>query len=159
MQSNGMILDSSIYTCIMYRKYHEHDDVIQWKHFPHYWPFVRGIHRSPQRPVTRSFDVFIDLHLNKRLCKQSWGWWFKTPLRSLWRHCNEYVYLSSISTSSCVVLLGSNCHHSRNRTYIKQIWRFKWNSGNSANVCAHTGKELAASCHTVNAMSRVSLLL
>ena len=24
-----------------------HDDVIKWKHFPHYWPFVRGIHRSP----------------------------------------------------------------------------------------------------------------
>ena len=23
------------------------DDVIQWKHFPRYWPFVRGIHRSP----------------------------------------------------------------------------------------------------------------
>ena len=24
-----------------------HDDVIKWKHFPHYWPFVWGIHRSP----------------------------------------------------------------------------------------------------------------
>ena len=24
-----------------------HDDVIQRKHFPRYWPFVRGIHRSP----------------------------------------------------------------------------------------------------------------
>ena len=29
-------------------EYHEtHDDVIKWKHFPRYWPFVRGIHRSP----------------------------------------------------------------------------------------------------------------
>ena len=25
----------------------EHDDVINWKHFPRYWPFMRGIHRSP----------------------------------------------------------------------------------------------------------------
>ena len=25
----------------------KHDDVIKWKHFPRYWPFVRGIHRSP----------------------------------------------------------------------------------------------------------------
>ena len=25
----------------------EHDDVIKWKHFPRYWPFVRGIQRSP----------------------------------------------------------------------------------------------------------------
>ena len=24
-----------------------HDDVIKWKHFPRYWPFMRGIHRSP----------------------------------------------------------------------------------------------------------------
>ena len=24
-----------------------HDDVIKWKHFPRYWPFVGGIHRSP----------------------------------------------------------------------------------------------------------------
>ena len=24
-----------------------HGDVIKWKNFPRYWPFVRGIHRSP----------------------------------------------------------------------------------------------------------------
>ena len=41
-----------------------------------------------QRPVTRSFDVFFDLRLNKRLSKQSWGWWFETLSRPLWRHCN-----------------------------------------------------------------------
>ena len=61
-----------------------HDDVIKWKHFPLYWPFVRGIHRSPvtgefpsQRPVTRSFCVFFYLHLNKRLSKQSRRRWFR----------------------------------------------------------------------------------
>ena len=32
-----------------------------------------------QRPVTRSFNVFFDLRLNKRLGKQSWGWWIETP--------------------------------------------------------------------------------
>ena len=32
-----------------------------------------------ERPVTRSFDVFFDLRLNKRLSKQSWGWWFEMP--------------------------------------------------------------------------------
>ena len=40
------------------------------------------------RPVTRSFDVFFDLRLNKRLSEQSWGWWFETLSRPLWRHCN-----------------------------------------------------------------------
>ena len=41
-----------------------------------------------QRPVTRSFDVFFDLCLNKRLSKQSWDWRFETPSRPLWRHGN-----------------------------------------------------------------------
>ena len=41
-----------------------------------------------QRPVTRSFDVFFDLRLNKRLSKQPWGWWFETSSGSLWCHCN-----------------------------------------------------------------------
>ena len=67
-----------------------HDEVIKWKHFP-----ALCAVKSPvtgefpvQRPVTRSFDVFFDLRVNKRLRKQSWGWWFKTPLRSSWRYYN-----------------------------------------------------------------------
>ena len=44
---------------------------------------------STQRPLTRSFDDFFDLRLNKRLSKQPWGWWFATPSWSLWRQCNE----------------------------------------------------------------------
>ena len=42
-----------------------------------------------QRPVTRNFDIFFDLRLNKRLSKQSWGWWFGTLSRPSWRQCNE----------------------------------------------------------------------
>ena len=47
-----------------------------------------------QRPVTRSFDVFFDLRLNKWLSKHSRRRWFKTPSRSLWRH---YTYSCSKS--------------------------------------------------------------
>ena len=43
-----------------------------------------------QRQVTRSFNVFFDLRLNKRLSKQWWGWWFETPSHPLWRHCEEF---------------------------------------------------------------------
>ena len=53
-----------------------------------------------QRPVTRSFDVFFDLRLNKRLSKQSWGWWFETPSRSLWHHCNVRCF------SPCHIILS-----------------------------------------------------
>ena len=34
-----------------------------------------------QMPVTRSFDGFFDVRLNKLLSKQSWGWWFETISR------------------------------------------------------------------------------
>ena len=34
-------------TSSKYADVHSHDDVIKWKHFPRYWPFVRGIHKSP----------------------------------------------------------------------------------------------------------------
>ena len=63
-----------------------HDDVIKWKHFSRYRPFVRWI--PHQRPVTRRFDVFFDLRPNKRLSKQWWGCWFETPSCPLWSHCN-----------------------------------------------------------------------
>ena len=69
------------------------DGVMTWRRFPHYWPFVRGIHRSPvdssyKRPVMRrafpchtqtimrSFDVFFDVSLTKPLNKPPSSRWF-----------------------------------------------------------------------------------
>ena len=57
-----------------------------------------------QRPVTRSFDVYFDLRPNKRLSKQSWGWWFETLSRPLWRHRN--VISCRFSLFVCALL----CH-------------------------------------------------
>ena len=54
---------------------------------------------SSQRPVTRRFDVFVDLRLNKRLSKYSRHRWFETPSRSLWRHCNEITKMIYIPTT------------------------------------------------------------
>ena len=52
-----------------------HDDVIKWKHFPRYWPFVRGIHRSPanspHKGQWRRALIFLS-----------------APSLPLWRHCN-----------------------------------------------------------------------
>ena len=50
-----------------------------------------------QRPVTQSFNVCFDLRLNKRLSKQSWGWWFETLSRQLWRHSNVQAKCFSCS--------------------------------------------------------------
>ena len=62
-----------------------------------------------QRPVKRSFDVFFDLRLNKRLRKQSWGWWFETLSPPLWRHrnvraigwCSQWIFWAKVDTHLC----------------------------------------------------------
>ena len=53
-----------------------------------------------QMPVTRTFDVFFDLRLNKRLSKQSWGWWFETPLHLLWFHYDIREWLIMFCSKS-----------------------------------------------------------
>ena len=69
-----------------------------------------------QMPVTRSFDVFFDLRLNKRLSKQSWGWWFETLSHPLWRHNNDTkdAYLHAgwcLSAWQC----QPTCRHNNNQ--------------------------------------------
>ena len=113
-----------------------HDDVIKWKHFPRYWPFMQGIHRPPvhspsQMPVTRSFDVLFDPRLNKRLSKPLWGWWFEMPSCSLWRHCNKlHRYL--LSRLPGFNGLGKDNCKTRRETFmfwdlirlILEVWRY-----------------------------------
>ena len=55
-----------------------------------------------QRPVTRSFDVFFHLCLNKRLSKQSWDWWFETP------SCSLYDVIVMMFHRSGTILLKSS---------------------------------------------------
>ena len=57
---------------------------------------------TAQRPATRSFGVFFDLRLNKRLSKQSCGWWFETLSRPSWRHCNERRHFQMHILDKCV---------------------------------------------------------
>ena len=43
-------------------------------------------------PLTKPSDAELWICVwceYKRLSKQSWGWWFETPSRSLWRHCDD----------------------------------------------------------------------
>ena len=57
----------SLQLVISPNEFSTHDDVIKWKHFPHYPPATDGF--LSQRSVTRSFDVFFDLRMNKQLSK------------------------------------------------------------------------------------------
>ena len=70
-----------------------HYEVIKRKPFPRYWPFVRGIHRSPvnspHKGQWRGALMFSLICAWKKLLSiQSWGWWLGTPSHPLWRHWN-----------------------------------------------------------------------
>ena len=94
-----------MYTC---RRHSQRHSQTWWRHQMETFSALLAISagNSPvpgefptQRPVTRSFDVYFDLRLNKRLCKQSWGWWFETLLCPLWRHSNGVgSYATVVST-------------------------------------------------------------
>ena len=68
-----------------------------------------------QRQVTRSFDVIFDLHLNKHLSKQPWGWWFETPSHSLWRHCNVIYASKTGSISPSAMCISPQCQRCLSR--------------------------------------------
>ena len=71
-----------------------HNDVIKWKIFNVTGPLCGEFTGEfpSQRPVTRCFDVFSDLGLDKRLSNKPRRRWFETPSPSLWRHFNEWDY-------------------------------------------------------------------
>ena len=92
-----------------------------------------------QRPVTWSFDVFFDLCLFKRLCKQSSRWWFEKPSRSLWRRCDALsppfqIYLikkhwCSSQTRFVLRLILAGCAMSNNHHKgILSWWRHQMES-------------------------------
>ena len=85
------LVDASSTTCRVI-----HDDVIKWKTFSALLTLCAGIHRwpvnSPHKGQWRgALMLSLICALNKRLSKQSRSWWFETPVRSSWRHCNEFT--------------------------------------------------------------------
>ena len=116
-----------------------HDEVMKWKYFPRYWPlcgeFAGPLWIPAHRPVTQSFNAFLDLCLNKRLSKQSRGWWFETPSHSSWRHRNEvcglirYVnpnnpiiepQLNKVQPNACRYFIRWNGHVKVNSKLVQQ---------------------------------------
>ena len=113
----------------MHRPLHvTQDDVIKWKHFSRYWPFVRGIHRSPVIPHTKASDAelwcFLWMNaLNERLSKQSWGWWLQTPSGTLLRHCNKNRRPLLVTMMFAGVLVLNRYHSiTRHDTDSSAIW-------------------------------------
>ena len=82
-----------------------------------------------QRPATRSFDVFFDLHLIKRSSKHSRGWWFETLSPPLWRHRYDNRITPKLDFAQC-------------------DWKLPWNVRFS--ITGSTRRE----CHELNCCQR-----
>ena len=109
-----------------------HEEVMTWIHFPHYWPFVRGIHQSMavslhKGPINADLWCFFDVKLNKMLNKHSSHWWFELPWGSCdviamawyffiqwWQH--RYPLSRYIGSGVCQFILRTN-----NRVYLDSI--------------------------------------
>ena len=67
-----------------------HDDVIEWKHFPHYWPFVRGIHQSPvNSPQKGEWHRALMVSL---ICAWTKGWANHREAGDFRCHCAHYDF-------------------------------------------------------------------
>ena len=108
----------------------KHDDVIKWKHFPRYWPFVQGMHRSsvnsPHKGQWRGSWIF------SMICARINGWVNTGEAWDLKRHRAHYditvmwsitnrSYISVILSRSCMFLCGSKALII-GRKHIANVW-------------------------------------
>ena len=116
----------------------------------HYWLFVWGIHQSPvnspHKGQWRGALMFslICIWINGWV-KHSWGWWYVTLPRPLWRHCNDSLRQSDayalvnkaiIGSDSCRVACSAPSH------YLNQCWlvvitgnKSQWSLGQNTKLC------------------------
>ena len=86
-----------------------HEDIIKWKHFPRYWPFVRGIHRSPVHSPDK--DQWRGAFMFSLICAWINCWVNNRKAGDLRRHCAHYdVTVMLISwLSSTRIMKCSRC--------------------------------------------------
>ena len=97
-------------------QYHEHDDFIKWKHFPRYWPFVRGIHWSPvNSPHKGQWRGTLMFSL---ICTWTNGWVNNREAGDLRRHRTHYDV-----TVMTVMYKCTNVHFLKSAIILIHIFR------------------------------------
>ena len=92
----------------------KHDDVIKWKHFPRYWPFVRGIHRSPVNSPHKS--QWRGALMFTLICARINGWVNNREAGDLRRYRAHYdvivmeLYFMIFHAVDSVQMLSSTCY-------------------------------------------------
>ena len=101
-----------------------HDDVIKWKHFPRYWPFVRGIHRwtvnSPHKGQWRGALMF------SLICAWINGWLNNSEAGDLRRHGPHYDVTVMIATIQRRARVYTFCLSNTYSIFFYKIWQVMW---------------------------------
>ena len=101
-----------------------HDDVIKWKHFPRYWPFVRGIHRSPvNSPHKGQWRGALMIFL---ICAFINGWIHNREAGDLRRHRVHYdviVMTCSIDVNNASQVIHINLLYYHDVCSYNKPWR------------------------------------
>ena len=114
IQSVGQPFPLLSYFCgcvcdVVHGLYHHHN-AIEWKHFPRYWPFVRGIHRSP---VNSSHTKDSDAELRCFLGSVPWTniWANNGDAGDLRRHHTHYDVIVMVFCQSRSPITGMWHHY------------------------------------------------
>ena len=79
-----------------------HDDVIKWKNFPRYWPFVRGIYRSLVNSLHKG--QWRGALMFSLICVWIKGWLNNREAGDLRRHRAHYDVILMVQVMSCRLL-------------------------------------------------------
>ena len=80
-----------------------HDDVIKWKLFPSYWPFVRGIHRSLVNSLHN--DQWRGALVFSLICTWINGWVNNGKAGDLRRHRAHYDVAVMHLLEACIIIM------------------------------------------------------
>ena len=81
---------------------YSHDDVIKWRHFPCYWPFVRGFHRTAVESLHN--DQWRGALMFSLICAWTDIWANNRDAGDLRRYCTHYDV--TVVTSSFSIFYG-----------------------------------------------------
>ena len=95
-----------------------HDDVIKWKTFSRYWPFVRGIHRSPVNSPHKGQSCRALVF--SLICAWINGWENNRKAGDLRR--NRPHYDATVMTNQCEIGLSNFCiiYSQYNQVYVER---------------------------------------
>ena len=103
-----------------------HDDVIKWKYFPRYWPFVRGIQRSPVNSPHKG--QWRGALMFSSICPRINGWVNNREAGDLRRHRGHYD--GSVMLGYCCARKMFPCHN----VIKKRTVSFSWKDINNLNL-------------------------